>query len=184
LGIRTAVNLQVALVKDEKTSDIPFDTGIINNHEYLSSLAPWTLKKEIKKLSDHLVDCFSKEDKSNNLWKYFGLSAKTEPLEESSSEVKKLDYLNMQISALRQELKEVRSPNRRPETIELIVEENLAKELQNILQNENIMIEGASYSPGEMELYLSNPISDKMEKYLKTIARCRGVALTIKIEKL
>jgi hypothetical protein len=37
-GIRTALNKSVALVVDDKTERVPFDTSIINFHKYKSSL--------------------------------------------------------------------------------------------------------------------------------------------------
>ena len=47
LGIRTALNKPVCVVKDELTTRIPFDTGIINHHTYSSSLSAWTLDKDM-----------------------------------------------------------------------------------------------------------------------------------------
>ena len=35
LGVRTALNRPVCLVKDDATERVPFDTGIINFHTYL-----------------------------------------------------------------------------------------------------------------------------------------------------
>ena len=37
-GIRTSLNKPVCVVKDDLTQRVPFDTGIINHHEYRSSL--------------------------------------------------------------------------------------------------------------------------------------------------
>ena len=54
LGIRTALNRPVSLVRDDVTETIPFDTNIINNHKYKSTLSPWTLDKEVRALTEHL----------------------------------------------------------------------------------------------------------------------------------
>ena len=50
-GMRTALNKAVCIVKDELTTHVPFDTGILNYHEYKSSIEPWELPSEIKKLA-------------------------------------------------------------------------------------------------------------------------------------
>jgi len=98
------VNKPVALVKDDVTPKVPFDTNIINNHTYLNNLTPWTLDTEIKKLTQHLKNCFSDDDKDNSLWKYFSLSSKAKPLDDQSKEEDKLGYLSLQVDALRKEL--------------------------------------------------------------------------------
>lgn len=48
-GIRTALNKPVALVVDDKTKPIPFDSSMLNCHEYDSSLTPWILEREREK---------------------------------------------------------------------------------------------------------------------------------------
>ncbi len=40
LGIRTALDRPVALVRDDQTAILPFDTGILNTHTYRSALTP------------------------------------------------------------------------------------------------------------------------------------------------
>src|SRR5215212_3610530 len=71
-GIRTALNKPVALVTDETTANIPFDTGIINYHRYSSSLHGWLIKSEVERLSEHLNKTLASEPERNSLWKYFG----------------------------------------------------------------------------------------------------------------
>jgi len=55
LGIRTAVNKPVCLVKDDVTEKVPFDTGIINYHTYASALDGWALEKERDDLTTHIT---------------------------------------------------------------------------------------------------------------------------------
>ena len=83
LGIRTALNRPICLVRDDQTTELPFDTGIINTHIYDSSLAAWTLDGQIEKLADHLRASFSSNPSDNPLWRYFGL---TQRAEEASAE--------------------------------------------------------------------------------------------------
>jgi nucleoside 2-deoxyribosyltransferase len=70
LGIRTALNKPVCLVKDDITENVPFDTHI-NCHTYLSNFSAWTIEKEIERLASYIMDSFSISNNSNSLWKYF-----------------------------------------------------------------------------------------------------------------
>ncbi|HKU72631.1 MAG TPA: hypothetical protein VJR02_01810 [Pyrinomonadaceae bacterium] len=107
-GIRTALNKPVALVTDDTTMNIPFDTGIINYHRYNSSLQGWVIKSEINKLSEHINKTLESEPDKNNLWKYFGISqtgilntgqATTE--DKFSLVMRKLDFLAESITSPR-----------------------------------------------------------------------------------
>jgi len=71
-GIRCALNKPAALVIDDKTEQIPFDTGIINCHTY-NSAPLWNKDDEIKRLSNHITETFKKSPDYNAIWKYFGI---------------------------------------------------------------------------------------------------------------
>jgi DNA-binding XRE family transcriptional regulator len=73
-GIRTALNKPVALVTDEATANVPFDTGIVNYHRYNSSLQGWLIKSEVGRLSQHINKTLASEPERNSLWKYFGIA--------------------------------------------------------------------------------------------------------------
>ena len=73
-GIRTALNKPVALVTDEVTTNIPFDTGIVNYHRYNSSLQGWSIKSQVERLSEHINKTLASEPERNSLWKYFGIA--------------------------------------------------------------------------------------------------------------
>jgi DNA-binding CsgD family transcriptional regulator/nucleoside 2-deoxyribosyltransferase len=73
-GIRTALDKPVALVRDNKTTSIPFHPSSLHCHEYDSSLAPWTLEEQKKKLAKHIQDAYKKSNNRNALWKYFGVA--------------------------------------------------------------------------------------------------------------
>ena len=101
LGVRTAVNKPVCMVCDELTKDsVPFDTGIVNYHEYDSSLAPWHLDDQIKKLADHISLSLSRSNGQNPLWEFFGISkhAELSPAEDVVNV--KLDYIMKQLEAV------------------------------------------------------------------------------------
>ena len=101
LGIRTALNKPVCLIKDDVTPKIPFDAAIINHHEYLSALSPWTLENEISQLVNHIEESQKRNDDINSLWKYFSLSSTAHPAELEEGIEGKIDFLTIQIEALR-----------------------------------------------------------------------------------
>ena len=104
LGIRTALNKPVCLIKDDVTPKIPFDTSIINNHEYLSALNPWTLDEEINAIANHIEESLKRNEDTNSLWKYFSLSSTAHPVEPEKGIDGRIDFLTMQIEALRNQL--------------------------------------------------------------------------------
>jgi hypothetical protein len=69
LGLRTAQDRPVALVRDEQT-DLPFDIAILNCHRYNSTLLAWSIDVEIEKLAGHLV--MTAAHAHNPFWQQFG----------------------------------------------------------------------------------------------------------------
>jgi hypothetical protein len=92
LGIRTALNRPVALVKDDLTVQTPFDLSAVNTLSYNSLVRPWTLTAEIPRMSDHIKSVIDMGMSGNALWKYFGLTKPAAPSEEGTVEAK-LDLL-------------------------------------------------------------------------------------------
>ena len=123
LGIRTALNKPVCLVKDDLTMKIPFDTAIVNNHTYLNALQPWTLDKEIDKLAIHIKESMEGSNEINNLWNYFSLSSTAHPVKPEKGVDGRIDYLTMQIEALRDQLK--------------FSEQNRKTEINDVVKNYN-----------------------------------------------
>ncbi|MET0601233.1 MAG: hypothetical protein ABW167_04520 [Baekduia sp.] len=74
LGIRTSLDRPVCLVRDDHTPTIPFDTGMVNCHEYRASLSPWHLEDDITALAAHLSASIERAHGRNSLWRYFGLT--------------------------------------------------------------------------------------------------------------
>jgi hypothetical protein len=98
LGIRTALDRPAALVKDDQTSQVPFDTGVINHHVYDSSLAPWKLKDEVQALSEHLKETKGRSEGRNALWRYFGLTQRAEPAHIENPLEEKVDLILQEVS--------------------------------------------------------------------------------------
>jgi len=101
-GIRTALDKPVALVIDDITKKIPFDTSIINFHRYNSCLDPWILDEEIISLTDHIREAFEKSEHRNSLWKYFGVTQTGVFSPEDVSLGEKIDYLIREISIMKE----------------------------------------------------------------------------------
>lgn len=103
LGCRTALNKSVCYVKDDLTTKIPFDTGVLNHHTYDHDLRPWTLSDEIQALTDHIEASHQRSKGTNKLWEYFGLqSTATAP-----TDGEPLDLVLTEIRGLRQYLRDV-----------------------------------------------------------------------------
>jgi hypothetical protein len=78
LGIRTAIDKPVALVRDQHTAKVPFDATLINHHVYDGSLTPWSLQNEVYRLSEYLIKTINTSQQRSTLWRYFGLSRRAE----------------------------------------------------------------------------------------------------------
>jgi hypothetical protein len=100
LGIRTALDRPVVLVKDARTAMIPFDLGTINVLTYDESLAAWTLNEEIKRLAGHISDVPTDNASGNAMWRYFGLTKRGGPAEVGSLE-EKIDLVLAEMAKLR-----------------------------------------------------------------------------------
>jgi DNA-binding CsgD family transcriptional regulator len=97
-GIRCALDKPVALVKDDKTETVPFDTGIINFHPY-KSVPKWgDSDEEINLLSEHIKDSYNKSNGHNALWKYFGVNQTGAFNPGSVTESDKLDFIIQKLS--------------------------------------------------------------------------------------
>jgi len=104
LGIRTALNKPICLIKDSIVEKVPFDTSIINYHTYCPDLSSWITKYEIEKLSNHIKESFSKSNNCNSLWKYFSFKSTATPPEKLNGDTEKIEYLMMQVDAIRRQL--------------------------------------------------------------------------------
>ena len=115
LGIRTALNKPVCLIKDDKTSNIPFDTHIINCYTYNSSMNLWEADEQIKNLSQHIN---STSTDTNALWKIFGFTdvGGMNELQDNNDQLKYKDLLiknlEMKINSLENDKSKVVNPEK------------------------------------------------------------------------
>ena len=102
LGIRTALNKPVCVVRDETTDRTPFDMSPINNHTYSSDVSPWILPGEIEKMAAHIKQSATVTD--NALWKYFGLRIAVASADSPPGANDQLSLLRIELEALRRDL--------------------------------------------------------------------------------
>ncbi|MEO1129479.1 MAG: nucleoside 2-deoxyribosyltransferase [Planctomycetota bacterium] len=102
LGVRTALNKPVCLIRDERTPHVPFDTSIVNHHRYRSGLEPWTLESEIANLADHIKKSIERSQGRNPLWHQFALKKTADLPVESSPAEARLDLLSTKLDGLEQ----------------------------------------------------------------------------------
>lgn len=102
LGIRTALDRPVVLVKDDKTEKLPFDTSIINTYTYNAALNPWSLENQIVGISEHISASVVTAGGKNALWRYFGLTQRAEvPARSDDPTGAKIDLILDEIKSLR-----------------------------------------------------------------------------------
>lgn len=104
LGIRTALNKPVCLIKDNVVEKVPFDTNIINYHTYSSDMSIWIVLDEIEKLADHIKESYSKSNNFNSLWRYFSLKSIATMDVNLDNNNGKMEYLIMEVEAMRKQL--------------------------------------------------------------------------------
>jgi hypothetical protein len=104
LGVRTALDLPIALVKD-KFLKLPFDTSGINTFHYDHRLQGWHLDSQRADLADHIRETVSSSKGANLMWQTFGLKLKaTEPTSEESPYEAKIDLLVSKVDQLERRL--------------------------------------------------------------------------------
>ena len=100
LGIRTALDKPVSLVRDDATPRIPFDTAVLNYHTYNSALEAWSLREEVSRLAGHLKDSISGSEGRNTMWRRFGLTIHADLPSEQNPQDAKLNLIIEETSAL------------------------------------------------------------------------------------
>jgi hypothetical protein len=102
LGIRTALNKPVCIVKDNKIENIPFDTNDINIITYDAEIAPWNKEKNEKEIENH-INATVELGKSNALWSVFGFDFSSN-VEIDTSDSKEIEILKLQNRILKEKV--------------------------------------------------------------------------------
>jgi hypothetical protein len=104
LGIRVAINKPLCLVKDNLTENIPFDTSIINNYTYDSSLDTWLIENEVTRITKHIQNSINEKAGKNSLWEYFSLSMPASIKSDDNDISRQISFLTLQVEALRNDI--------------------------------------------------------------------------------
>ena len=130
LGIRTSLDGPVVLVRDNFTTQLPFDTGSINTYTYESSLQPWILESQISGLAKHITEAAEKSGDRNSLWRYFGLTQRATPAEVTDPTQAKLDLLIGEVTRLANTARATKSEDYSIEELEALAAIRRLREMQ------------------------------------------------------
>jgi hypothetical protein len=184
LGLRTALNKPVCIVKDNLTTRIPFDTTLINHYTYDSSLQPWVLPEQIKRLTEHINATVARSEGKNALWKYFGLVIPGEPTRTDPTLETRLAFLSQQLESLTRQVTDAVLPA-------LIAGEGnlpdargdrLIKTLVSIATAEGYFPSGGGWGGDAMSLKLDRKPTADLEEKLKRLARQAGFNLHLGVK--
>jgi nucleoside 2-deoxyribosyltransferase len=149
LGIRTALNKPVCIVKDDKTPVIPFDMGITNTHTYLSGLDAWTLENDIKKLKEHIDESIKRSGSENMLWRQFGITSVAKEFKQEAGVDPRIEYVMIQLDSIKQQLEDQKVERHRkrgilPTDVSIhandILREALLETIKNYINREKLDI--------------------------------------------
>jgi hypothetical protein len=107
LGIRTALNKPVCLVKDDITHSVPFDASIVNYHTYSWQLLPWNIDDQRRQLKEHIAHTLSAELPDNPLWHYFSISHAAHLSTTKSPEDARFEYIDRRIEQIEHAAKRI-----------------------------------------------------------------------------
>jgi hypothetical protein len=138
LGIRTALDKPVALIRDSITSKIPFDTAAINVEEYPYDLRPWNIETARSKISDHIKESGAKAGGRNSAWRYFGVKDQAEFAPQKNTPQDKFDVILSKLDELDKRGMKKSSAVGRPRPRLLTVEDYLLNGLANELVGQTL----------------------------------------------
>jgi hypothetical protein len=110
LGIRTALDRPVCLVRDDKTLLIPFDTSTVNFHTYRALPGAWEVEAERDRLAAHITATVDRADDRNALWRYFGLTQRGKDAVEAIAESEEESLLQAVLTEVRRISSNVPNP--------------------------------------------------------------------------
>jgi uncharacterized small protein (DUF1192 family) len=170
LGIRTALNHPICVVRDEHT-DLPFDVGGINFHAYTPDLRPWVLPGEVDRLAAHLKTTAARSSGENALWRHFGLT-------QSATDAIDTAPKDAPIKLLRDEIHQLRAEVLRDRP-KLTLEGDDGR-LDAFLDSVNGAVgrwQNATVVGNDLSVTLDNPLPRELETHLKEIARQQGFSV-------
>ena len=185
LGVRTAIDKPTCLIKDDLTPTTPFDTTIIHHHTYLGGLFPWTLKREIDDLCQHIQETANRSSGRNSLWKFFGLTTRAELVKPKDGVEDRLALLSTQVESLSAQLsRSTVVDDRKFETERKVVQQSrhelLYDHLTKIASPKGVVVEGMGTGGNIANLNVrQGTLTKESEKLLKEAAKSLGYTLNI-----
>jgi hypothetical protein len=180
LGVRTSLDRPIALIRDNRTDRLPFDTGILNTHMYDASLAPWRLNQEIQSLAKHISLSAENAQGTNPLWKYFGLTKRADPDTIASDPVQgKLDALVASIEALQRDM---RNSGRQPREAMLSSELPPRSSIDRLLQAADklgVGVEAWSFEGDGVVNIAAGTYTKEAERALGDLAKQLGLRVSL-----
>ena len=179
LGIRTALNRPVCMLRDNVTPTVPFDNSMINYHTYLSDLTPWTLDAQVQRLNEHIRNSVERSKGQNGLWRYFGLTTIATPPAEETSVDAKVDRLTLQVEALNRRLEDSVPRTARRSENRVTNEDAFVNEVFGLARNLGHPIARAHSSSGRVELFFADAVPEEFRSALMDRAVHHGIRLSI-----
>jgi hypothetical protein len=190
LGIRTALDRPMVLVRDKLTLQIPFDLAAINVFTYDGSLQPWILKEEIPRLTAHIkASVKSGSGAGNAMWHYFGLTKRASPAEIAGDpQAAKVDLILAEMTKMqqREHLEDSRvggfSANISQQEANSSRMVNLVRtRIARAAEREGILLM-MHYSPDSHTLYLGTtdiPIPPELKDYISEVSDMSDIRIHI-----
>lgn len=170
LGIRTAVDKPACMVVDDITTNVPFDTSILNYHKYKSCLDPWVLENEIDTLCSHILATIEAGER-NALWRYFGLSARAEFSENETGIEAKVDLMSLRLDGLARQLSgEDQSAKRQRHELEEDPTYSLYQRLSDLVEMTGATVNKGSGHNNELEMHIKGELPEHVEVEMQKLA--------------
>jgi hypothetical protein len=174
LGIRTALDRPLTIVKDNLTPRLPFDLNALNTLTYDCLLNPWTLSSEIPRLTEHIRHSSKALGDGNAMWRYFGLTKRASPAEVANNPLEaKIDFIISELTSARLwqgsgDTKHDQAPADSLPDMPMFIPESLTRpirQIEEIASSEGILIQVRYDAAADLILLITdNPLPPKMRE--------------------
>jgi len=180
LGIRTALNRPIVLVRDKLTPQVPFDLTAINVFTYDGSLKLWVVKEEVSRLAAHIgASVKGTHGAGNAMWRYFGITKPASPAEIASNPLEaKVDFLVSEFTKMQQ--REAHERNLEPElSVEDLVP-NVIDQIYSYADTQGLRVDTLYKAPATIEVWSQDTIPQIVQGYFRLVGRNAGINVIIK----
>ena len=188
LGIRTALDRPLVLVRDKLTAQIPFDLNAIHVLTYDGSLKSWIVKDEVARLVAHIAaSAKGSSVKGNPMWRYYGLTKPASPAKIGDNPLEaKLDLIISELTRLPQRVAS-RPQLRIEERFQLLPPEvvGVMKQVHDVISSAGAggSVDAVSFIPPGtiMIMALEGKVRGPLLAHLKNVVA--DASLTLKLEE-